>query len=149
MIKKRYKDIDYFHIRAYYTEPPKGCLFVTDTLYLWPSRASPLASWRGQQTSFSYYMHAIIEVGGEQIKVKAAGTYYVPKRAIAVGEREECPVLWTEEGIGGGTAVLVVEEHVKADKVLVFKKKRRKGYQKACGHRQTYTRVRVESLSLS
>jgi large subunit ribosomal protein L21 len=47
-----------------------------------------------------------------------------------------------------GTAVKVtVLEHLKGDKVIVFKKKRRKGYQKSNGHRQSFTKIKIESIA--
>ena len=48
--------------------------------------------------------------------------------------------------IDGVTVVAKIVEHVKGDKVIVFKKKRRKGYQKSNGHRQQFTKIEVASI---
>jgi len=41
-----------------------------------------------------------------------------------------------------------VLQHLKGDKVIVFKKKRRKGYQKSNGHRQDFTKIQIQEISL-
>jgi large subunit ribosomal protein L21 len=48
--------------------------------------------------------------------------------------------------VSGATVTAKVLEHLKADKVIVFKKKRRKGYQKSNGHRQMITQIQIESI---
>ena len=48
--------------------------------------------------------------------------------------------------VEGAKVTAKVLEHVKGDKVLVFKKKRRKGYQKLNGHRQAFTQVQIEEI---
>ena len=50
--------------------------------------------------------------------------------------------------VEGATVEASVIEHVRGDKVKVFKKKRRKGYQKQTGHRQDFTRIEIKSISL-
>jgi large subunit ribosomal protein L21 len=49
--------------------------------------------------------------------------------------------------IKGATVVAKVDEHVKGDKVIVFKKKRRKGYRKKNGHRQALTLITIEKIN--
>ena len=51
--------------------------------------------------------------------------------------------------VDGASASLKVLAHVKADKVIVFKKKRRKGYRVKNGHRQPYTQVAIDDLSVN
>jgi len=48
--------------------------------------------------------------------------------------------------VSGATVKGKILDHVKGDKVLVFKKKRRKGYKKSNGHRQNYTKVLIEEI---
>jgi large subunit ribosomal protein L21 len=102
-------------------------------------------------------MYAIVEVGGKQFKVEKDGTVYVPRLSADVDEtvtfdRVLLMANGDETSIGGPTVdgasvSATVLEHVKADKVLVFKKKRRKRYKVLRGHRQQYTRVKITDLS--
>ena len=50
--------------------------------------------------------------------------------------------------VGALSVTAKVIEHVKGDKVIVFKKKRRKGYQKSNGHRQQFTKIAIDGISL-
>jgi large subunit ribosomal protein L21 len=74
-------------------------------------------------------MYAIVEIAGQQIKVDNDG-------AVKVGT----PV------VEGAKVTASVVEHVRGEKVLVFKKKRRKGYQKMNGHRQYLTKIQIEEV---
>ncbi|HQK98131.1 MAG TPA: 50S ribosomal protein L21, partial [Bacteroidia bacterium] len=49
--------------------------------------------------------------------------------------------------VSGAKVTAKVISHVKGDKVLIFKKKRRKGYQKLNGHRQSFTKIQIESIT--
>ena len=104
-------------------------------------------------------MYAIVEIGGKQFKVEQSRYLYIPYLASQqVGaELEFDKVLLTQsEGkTRVGTPTIpkarikaVVEEHVKSDKIVVFKKKRRKGYRVKKGHRQPFTRVRIDQILL-
>ncbi|MDX1548088.1 MAG: 50S ribosomal protein L21, partial [Rhodothermales bacterium] len=93
----------------------------------------------------------------KQFKVQEDDTLYVPYMA---GKAADDPVTFDRvllvsgddvtvgaPAIDGATVEATVLGHVKADKVLVFKKKRRKRYKVKNGHRQRYTQVRIDGLS--
>jgi large subunit ribosomal protein L21 len=101
-------------------------------------------------------MYAIVEIGGQQFKVQKDQKLFVNLMTGEEGaEIELDQVLLFANGsdIQVGTPVVdgvkikaKVLAHVKADKVLVFKKKRRKGYQKKNGHRQPFTQIQIEEI---
>ena len=104
-------------------------------------------------------MYAIVEIKGKQFKVQEQDTLYVPKlkdadvddtvtfdRILLVGGDD---IQVGAPTVNGALMQAKVLGHVKADKVLVFKKKRRKRYKVTRGHRQQYTQLQVESLSLN
>lgn len=101
-------------------------------------------------------MYAVVNISGKQFKVTPDQKLYVPKLDAEVGVTVEFPdvkLFADEKGVQVGTPTLdnakvtaTVLEHMKDDKVLVFKKKRRKGYQKLNGHRQQMTRIEIASI---
>ncbi|GAA4352736.1 hypothetical protein GCM10023185_12700 [Hymenobacter saemangeumensis] len=100
-------------------------------------------------------MYAIVNIAGQQTKVEANKFVYAHKLAGNVGDTVELGnALMTDDNgtISVGAPTLNVKvtgtilAHVKGDKVLVFKKKRRKGYKKMNGHRQDYTKVMINSI---
>ncbi len=102
-------------------------------------------------------MYAIIEVADKQFKVSKDETLFVP--LLDAKENADITfesVLLISDGgsitvgaptIKGATVSAKVLEHVKADKVLVFKKKRRKRFKVKRGHRQPYTKIQISALS--
>ena len=102
-------------------------------------------------------MYAIVDIAGQQFKVEAGRQIFVNRQAAEVGSALSFDkvLLLDNEGdvkVGApyieGTAVkATVVEHCKADKVIIFKKKRRKGYQKKNGHRQHLTKLRIEGIA--
>jgi large subunit ribosomal protein L21 len=101
-------------------------------------------------------MFAVVDIAGQQFKVEENAKYYVP-RLEAEPESEvsfdSVLVLFdgkkTQVGAPSVDKVKVtakVLEHLKDDKVLVFKKKRRKNYQVKRGHRQQLTRIEVTKI---
>lgn len=97
-------------------------------------------------------MQAIVTIAGSQFRVKQDDTIVVPLLANEPDTTVEFPgVLLTADGdsvgFGGGTVTARVIEHGKGETVLVFHKKRRKGYQKLNGHRQPYTRIQITGIS--
>lgn len=106
-------------------------------------------------------MYAIVDIADKQFKVRENDTLYVPHRPDAAADDTLTldRVLLVSDGEGdvhlgtptvkGALVKARVVEHVKGDKILVFKKKRRKRYQVKRGHRQQYTRIRIEELSLN
>ena len=105
-------------------------------------------------------MYAIVDIKSKQFKVREGDTLYVPHLQTDAGEEITFEdVLLTANGDdSGGVQVgaphvedasvsATVLDHVKGDKVTVFKKKRRKRYRVKRGHRQQYTQIRVEALN--
>jgi len=101
-------------------------------------------------------MYAIVEIAGKQFKVKKDQYIYTPKIEAEEGHAVSFDqVLLIEDQsdikigmptVNGAKVLGKVVKHVKSDKVIVFKKKRRKGYQKRQGHRQEYTQVLIENI---
>ena len=101
-------------------------------------------------------MYAIVNIAGKQFKVTGTQKLYVPKLDSPVGSTVEFPdVILVSDGdkihVGAPTVAeskvtATVLEHMKDDKVIVFKKKRRKGYRKLRGHRQMLTRIEIASI---
>ena len=101
-------------------------------------------------------MYAIVEIAGQQMKVEQGRKIYVHRLENAEGETvvfDKVLLVDNDGAVKVGTPVVegasikvTVLEHVKGDKVLVFKKKRRKGYQKMNGHRQYMTKIQIEEV---
>ncbi len=103
-------------------------------------------------------MYAIVEIAGQQFKVSENQMIYVHRLPQQEGETVTFDqVLLSENNgkinvgkptISGASVSAKIMNHLKGDKVLVFKKKRRKGYQKLNGHRQQFTKLQIESIKL-
>jgi large subunit ribosomal protein L21 len=103
-------------------------------------------------------MYAIVDIAGHQFKVEKDKKLYVNRLEGDEGSEFDLVnvLLVDNEGtINVGTpnikdAVVKVRilSHLKGDKILVFKKKRRKGYQKQNGHRQYLTQIQIEDIVL-
>ena len=101
-------------------------------------------------------MYAIVEIAGKQFKVVKDQYIYAPKLEGDAGASVTFDkVLFTDNdgSIGIGAPLLSgisvsgkILEHVKGNKVIVFKKKRRKGYVVKNGHRQQFTKVQIEAI---
>lgn len=101
-------------------------------------------------------MYAIVDIAGKQFKVAKDQYIYAPKMEGETGANVSFDnvLLLDKDGsveVGAPTVKGVkvsgkILEHVKGNKVLVFKKKRRKGYAKKNGHRQQYTKVQIENI---
>jgi large subunit ribosomal protein L21 len=102
-------------------------------------------------------MYAIIRTGGKQYQVAAGDTLRVEKLKGEVGDTVELSdVLLVADGddvkvgrplVEGARVVAKIAEQGKAKKVLVFKKKKRKGYKVLRGHRQLFTALTIEEIS--
>ncbi len=102
-------------------------------------------------------MYAIVEIAGQQFKVEKDQTIFVHRLKDEEGSSVEFDrvLLIDNDGkievgapaIDGAKVKAKVEEHLKGDKVIVFKKKRRKGYRKKNGHRQYLTKLSIEAIS--
>jgi len=101
-------------------------------------------------------MYAIVEIAGQQFNVEKDKKVFVHRLPAQVGDSLEFGkvLLIDNDGdvkvgtpvIDGAKITAKVIEHTKGDKVLVFKKKRRKSYQKLNGHRQSFTQVLIEEI---
>ena len=101
-------------------------------------------------------MFAVVDILGQQFKVSENTKYYVPR----LNQEPESEVIFdqvlllsdgkeTKVGspvIKGAKVTAKILSHLKDEKVLVFKKKRRKGYRKLNGHRQQLTRIEVTQI---
>ena len=102
-------------------------------------------------------MLAIVKIAGQQFKVKAGDSLYVPHlQGKSAGDSIEfSDVLFTQNGdtIKSGSSVSavvkaeIVNDLVKGDKVIAFKMKRRKGFRKKHGHRTHYTQIKVTGIA--
>ncbi|MBL7925394.1 MAG: 50S ribosomal protein L21 [Bacteroidia bacterium] len=103
-------------------------------------------------------MYAIVNIAGQQFKVQNNQSLFVHRLDAAAGANVEFNevLLVDNDGsvkvgaptVSGAKVIAKVLNHAKGDKVLVFKKKRRKGYQKLNGHRQQFTKIQIESISI-
>ena len=104
-------------------------------------------------------MYAIVEIAGQQFKVKKDQKVFVHRLQVAEGEvvNFDNVMLLDNDGqvtigapvIEGAAVAAKILRHLKGDKVIVFKKKRRKGYKKKNGHRQYLTEILVENVMAS
>lgn len=102
-------------------------------------------------------MYAVVEVGGHQYKVRENEVLYVNRLPGAEGTITLDKVLLVSDDKGkvkvgtptvnGAKVTAKVADHLKADKVIIFKKKRRKGYQKKNGFRQSITRLEIQKIA--
>ena len=101
-------------------------------------------------------MYAIIENGNKQYRVSEGGVVRVEKLHAQVGETVEFPVVMvgSEDGVktgaevAGAKATATVEAQDKFKKTVVFKYKAKKNERKKQGHRQPFTAVKIEKISL-
>lgn len=104
-------------------------------------------------------MYAIVEIAGQQFKVEKDKKLYVHRLETAEGENVDFKKVLLVDNDGkvkvgtpavrGAKVTAKVLEHLKGDKVIVFKKKRRKGYRVKNGHRQALTEIVIEGITAS
>ena len=92
--------------------------------------------------------HAIIKSGGKQFVVEEGPTIRVPSITAAAGSSVEVDALFNSNGDekSSGKISATVVEHGRDQKIVVFKKKRRKQYKRTRGHRQGFTTLRIDSI---
>ncbi len=103
-------------------------------------------------------MYAIVNIAGQQFKVAKDQKLFVHRLQGEEGASIEFDnVLLAEEGgkfsvgtptVAGAKVSAKILSHLKGDKVIVFKKKRRKGYKKKNGHRQQFSKIEITGISL-
>lgn len=102
-------------------------------------------------------MYAIVKIGGHQYKVSEDQTLFVNRLPETDGKVtfEDVLLVKDEKGkvkigkptVKGAKIEASIQEHLKSDKVMVFKKKRRKGYRVKKGHRQAITQIKIDKIS--
>ena len=102
-------------------------------------------------------MYAIVEIAGQQFKVEKDQQIFVHQLEGKEGEKVEFSnVLLIDDGgkiavgapaVEGAKVTAKIVEHAKGDKVIVFKKKRRKGYAVKNGHRQRFTKIAIDGIT--
>jgi large subunit ribosomal protein L21 len=102
-------------------------------------------------------MYAIVKIGGHQYKVEEDQTIFVNRLATDDESITLEDVLLVKDDKGnvkigaptveGASVTATIVENLKSDKVIVFKKKRRKGYRVKNGHRQHITQLKIEKIS--
>ena len=102
-------------------------------------------------------MYAIIETGGKQYWVKPGQDLQVEKLEAKAGDTVELKVLWAanEEGTSADTkaakaakVTAQVIKHLRGQKVIVYKRRPKKGYERTQGHRQNLTQIKITDIAL-
>jgi large subunit ribosomal protein L21 len=92
-------------------------------------------------------MFAVIKVGGKQYRAGRDEELVVDRLAGEVGDSVELPVSFTADGddvdLSGGKAKVEILEHLKGEKIHIYKYKAKKNSRKKTGHRQARTRIKV------
>ncbi len=114
------------------------------------------AHLRNVPINYFYIMYAIVEIAGQQFKVEKDQKLYVHRLNEERGAKVEFEkvLLIDADGkvnvgtpvVDGAKVVAEVVSHVKGEKVIVFKKRRRKGYRVRNGHRQCFTEIVIKDV---
>ncbi len=126
-------------------------------LYKWFQEENPLAV---ENFTKFYFMYAIVDIAGQQFKVEAGNEIFCNRLSEAKGADVEFDkvLLVDNEGKvkvgapyvkGAVVKATVLADDVRADKVLVFKKIRRKGFDKCNGHRQKLSKIQIAEIVLA
>lgn len=101
-------------------------------------------------------MYAIIETGGKQYKVQEGDVLFIEKLAAEEGESVTFDRILAVSGgeglvtgaptVSGASVIAKVQEHGKDRKIIVYKYKAKKNYRRKQGHRQPYTKVKIEKI---
>jgi len=104
-------------------------------------------------------MYAVVEIGGHQYRVSEGDVLFVDKQngdldqALTFNRvmliNNDGNVTVGQPAIEGATVEATLLENVKSDKVIIFKKKRRKGYQVKRGHRQPMSQIEINTISVA
>ncbi len=105
-------------------------------------------------------MYAVFKTGGKQFRAEAGVRLRIPSldiepgdsitfdQVLLAGDGEQNIVVGTPT-VDGASVKAEVIRHGRANKIIVFKRKRRKGYRKKQGHRQNFTEIRIEEVALA
>lgn len=104
-------------------------------------------------------MYAVVEIGGHQYRVSEGDVLFVDKQSDEVDQELtfDRVLLINDDGnvtvgtpaVDGASISATLLDNVKSDKVIVFKKKRRKGYQVKRGHRQPMSQIEINAISVA
>ena len=105
-------------------------------------------------------MYAVFQTGGKQFRAEAGVRLRIPSLEIEPGDSVtfdkvllagdgEKNILVGTPTVDGASVKAEVLRHGRAQKIIVFKRKRRKGYRKKQGHRQNFTEIRIEEVALA
>jgi len=104
-------------------------------------------------------MYAIVNISGKQYKAEKGLTLCVPKQSLEEGKKlilEDVRMVHDGKAatfgnpkISGAKVTATILDHGRERKILVYKKKRRKGYQRKNGHRQWYTNIEIQNIQMS
>ena len=100
-------------------------------------------------------MFAIVKIAGQQFKVQKDQTLYVPNLNGKAGDKidfSEVILADADGNLSVGDAIKVkvqaeILDHVKGDKVIAYKQKRRKGFRKKLGHRTHFTKIKISDIA--
>ncbi len=102
-------------------------------------------------------MYAIVEIAGKQYKVEKDRYIYTNRLENEVGTSVDFSNVYLVDNNGklsvgapvvkGAKVTATVLDHLQGDKVIAFKKKRRKGFRKTVGHRQALTKIQIQSIT--
>ncbi len=100
-------------------------------------------------------MFAVVKIAGQQFKVEKDQTLYVPQIEGNAGDKVEFSEVLLVDNNGSlnvGAAVKAtvkaeIIDHLQGDKVIAFKMKRRKGFRKKIGHRNHYTKIKINEIA--
>ncbi|MBP1673695.1 MAG: ribosomal protein [Bacteroidetes bacterium] len=103
-------------------------------------------------------MYAIVEIAGQQFKIEKDQKIFVHRLNAEEGSQINLDHVMLVDNDGsikvgaptvtGASVSATVLQHLKGEKVLIFKKKRRKGYQKMNGHRQYLTSIKIDDINI-
>ena len=108
---------------------------------------------------FKLIMYAIVNISGKQFKAEKGSKLCIPKQELDEGKKLVIDdVLMIHDGktakfgspkLVGAKVTATVIDHGRERKILVYKKKRRKGYQRKNGHRQWYTNIEIQNIQVA
>ena len=114
--------------------------------------------WSSSRSFDSEFMYAVLETGGKQYRVAAGDQLQIERLETEAGKPVtfDRVLLVNNDGklsvgqptVAGATVVANVVEHIRGDKKIAWKMKRRKGYHRKVGHRQELTVVKVTEIKL-
>ncbi len=101
-------------------------------------------------------MYAVVDIAGQQFQVKEGNVLRVPRLASEEGAkktfsdvllvRSETATIVGSPHVAGASVEATVVGHVRGEKIIVFKMKKRKNYRRRNGHRQDYTEIKIDGI---